>query len=100
MSSLVGVWNGVSLMLADFVGHVRGHDADHPWPAGRADPGVRRAGRVLHAVPVGDPALDPEHRPGASSVANKLPSNIALVLCTLTFGALAVNEIAKVLELL
>jgi len=33
-------------------------------------------------------------------VANKLPSNIALVLCTLTFGALAVNEIAKVLELL
>jgi hypothetical protein len=30
MSSLVGVWNGVSLMFADFVGHVRGLGADHP----------------------------------------------------------------------
>lgn len=30
MSSLVGVWNGVSLMVADFVGHVRGHDSSHP----------------------------------------------------------------------
>ena len=26
---------------------------------------------------------------------NKLPSNIALVLCTLAFGALALNEIRK-----
>jgi len=30
MSSLVGVWNGVSMMFADFVGHVRGLGADHP----------------------------------------------------------------------
>lgn len=30
MSSLVGVWNGVSMMFADFVGHLRGHGADHP----------------------------------------------------------------------
>ena len=30
MSSLVGVWNGVSLMFADFVGHIRGHDSHHP----------------------------------------------------------------------
>jgi Mn2+/Fe2+ NRAMP family transporter len=30
MSSLVGVWNGVSLMFADFVAHVRGLDSDHP----------------------------------------------------------------------
>ena len=30
MSSLVGVWNGVSMMFADFVGHVRGQGADHP----------------------------------------------------------------------
>jgi len=30
MSSLVGVWNGVSLMFADFAGHVRGQAADHP----------------------------------------------------------------------
>ena len=35
MSSLVGVWNGVSLMFADFVGHVRGHDTR---PPGRAAP--------------------------------------------------------------
>ncbi len=30
MSSLLGVWNGVSLMFADFVGHVRGLADEHP----------------------------------------------------------------------
>lgn len=30
MSSLVGVWNGVSLMFADFAGHVRGLALDDP----------------------------------------------------------------------
>ncbi|GMA20541.1 hypothetical protein GCM10025862_25620 [Arsenicicoccus piscis] len=30
MSSLVGVWNGVSMMFADFVGHIRGKDKDDP----------------------------------------------------------------------
>ncbi len=30
MSSLIGVWNGVSLMFADFVGHVSGGDPDAP----------------------------------------------------------------------
>ncbi|MBM6399908.1 Nramp family divalent metal transporter [Phycicoccus sonneratiae] len=30
MSSLLGVWNGVSLMFADFVGHVRGLPDDAP----------------------------------------------------------------------
>ncbi|MFK5690742.1 Nramp family divalent metal transporter [Ornithinimicrobium sp. LYQ92] len=30
MSSLVGVWNGVSMMFADFVGHARKLPADHP----------------------------------------------------------------------
>ncbi|MGN7867298.1 Nramp family divalent metal transporter [Paracoccus sp. 22332] len=30
MSSLVGVWNGVSLMFADFFGHVQGKPHDHP----------------------------------------------------------------------
>jgi Mn2+/Fe2+ NRAMP family transporter len=30
MSSLIGVWNGVSMMFADFVGHQLGHDDDHP----------------------------------------------------------------------
>lgn len=30
MSSLVGVWNGVSLMFADLVVHLRGLSSDHP----------------------------------------------------------------------
>jgi Mn2+/Fe2+ NRAMP family transporter len=30
MSSLIGVWNGVSLMFADFVGHARKLPVDHP----------------------------------------------------------------------
>lgn len=30
MSSLVGVWNGVSLMFADFFGSVQGKPVDHP----------------------------------------------------------------------
>ncbi|WP_298750021.1 Nramp family divalent metal transporter [uncultured Serinicoccus sp.] len=30
MSSLVGVWNGVSMMFADFVGHARKLPKDHP----------------------------------------------------------------------
>ncbi len=30
MSSLVGVWNGVSLMFADFLAHSRGLPQDHP----------------------------------------------------------------------
>ena len=29
-SSVTGVWNGVSLMFADFWGNMRGRDADHP----------------------------------------------------------------------
>lgn len=29
-SSLIGVWNGVSLMFADFVGNMKGLDSDHP----------------------------------------------------------------------
>lgn len=30
MSSLVGVWNGVSMMFADLVGHLKGIGSDHP----------------------------------------------------------------------
>ncbi len=29
-SSIIGVWNGVSLMFADFWGNMRGRDSDHP----------------------------------------------------------------------
>ncbi|MCL8024868.1 Nramp family divalent metal transporter [Nocardioides bruguierae] len=34
MSSLIGVWNGVSLMFADFVGHVRAERAERAGEAG------------------------------------------------------------------
>lgn len=30
LSSVLGVWNGVSMMFADYVGHVRGLPKDHP----------------------------------------------------------------------
>jgi Mn2+/Fe2+ NRAMP family transporter len=126
MSSLVGVWNGVSLMFADFVGHVRGHDADHP--DSRAGGRYYKAYVLWLTVPpitlifLGQPVglilaygvLGAFFMPFLSVTLlwilntdrvprqwrNKLPSNIALVLCTLTFGALAVNEIAKALKLL
>ena len=126
MSSLVGVWNGVSLMFADFVGHVRGHDADHP--ASRAGGRYYKAYVLWLTVPPiallfwGQPVglilaygvLGAFFMPFLSVTLlwilntdrvprrwrNKLPSNIALVLCTLAFGALAVNEIVKALKLL
>ena len=41
MSSLVGVWNGVSLMFADFVAHTRGQSSD--------DPDARMGGRYYRA---------------------------------------------------
>ena len=126
MSSLVGVWNGVSLMFADFVGHVRGHDADHP--DSRAGGKYYKAYVLWLTVPpivlifLGQPVglilaygvLGAFFMPFLSVTLlwilntdrvprewrNKLPSNIALVLCTLAFGALAVNEIVKALTLL
>ncbi len=121
MSSLVGVWNGVSLMFADFVGHVRGHDSDHP--DSRAGGKYYKAYVLWLTVPpialifLGEPVylilaygvlgaffmpflavtllwmLNTDRVP--QEWRNKLPSNIALVLCTLAFGALAVNEIVK-----
>ena len=121
MSSLVGVWNGVSLMFADFVGHVRGHDSEHP--DSRAGGKYYKAYVVWLTVPpmallfLGQPVylilaygvLGAFFMPFLSVTLlwmlntdrvprewrNKLHSNIALVLCTLAFGALAVNEIRK-----
>ena len=97
MSSLVGVWNGVSLMFADFLANTRGQTSEHPDArmGGRyyrayilwltfppmvmmflgepiaADPRVRRPRRVLHAVPRRHPALDPQHRPHPGRVAQQ-----------------------------
>ena len=124
MSSLVGVWNGVSLMFADFVGHVRGLGADHP--DSRAGGKYYKAYVLWLTLPpialifLGQPIylilaygvlgaffmpflavtllwilntdrVPPEWR-------NKLPSNIALVLCALAFGALAVNQIGTAIS--
>ena len=95
MSSLVGVWNGVSLMFADFVTNVPRAserrrprrrqvvprlppvadvpaDGDAvPRQAGLADPRLRRARRVLHAVPRHHPAVAAQHRPHARRVAQQ-----------------------------
>jgi Mn2+/Fe2+ NRAMP family transporter len=121
MSSLVGVWNGVSLMFADFVGHVRGHDSEHP--DSRAGGKYYKAYVLWLTIPpialifMGQPVylilaygvlgaffmpflsvtllwiLNSDRVP--DEWRNKLPSNIGLVVCTLAFGALAVNEIYK-----
>ena len=121
MSSLVGVWNGVSLMFADFVGHVRGHDANHP--DSRAGGKYYKAYVLWLTIPpialifTGQPVylilaygvlgaffmpflavtllwiLNTDRVP--TRWRNKPASNIALVICALAFGALAVNEIYK-----
>ncbi len=126
MSSLVGVWNGVSLMFADYVGHLRGHGADHP--ASRAGGTYYKAYILWLTVPpivlifLGQPVglilaygvlgafflpflsvtllwiLNTDRVP--RQWRNRLPSNVAMVLCTLAFGALAVNEIVKAVQLL
>jgi Mn2+/Fe2+ NRAMP family transporter len=121
MSSLVGVWNGVSMMFADFVGHLRGHGPD--------DPSTRLGGRWYKAyilwltfppmlmMFLGKPVylilaygvlgaffmpfltvtllwlLNTDRVP--RQWRNGLPSNLALVLCALAFIALAANELQK-----
>ncbi|KQT94829.1 iron transporter [Marmoricola sp. Leaf446] len=121
MSSLVGVWNGVSLMFADFVGHVRGLDADDP--ARRAGGTWYRAYILWLTFPpmimlfLGKPVwlilaygvlgaffmpflavtllwlLNSDRTP--KEWRNKLHSNAAMVLCALAFLALCVNEVRK-----
>lgn len=121
MSSLVGVWNGVSLMFADFMGHTRGLDTNH------AD---RRAGGKYYKFyllwltfpPMIMMFLD---EPVALILAygvlgafflpflaitllwllntdrvppqwrNKLHSNVALALCALAFAVLTVHSLWK-----
>ena len=121
MSSLVGVWNGVSLMFADFVGNVTGKSSD--------DPDSRAGGRRYKAyilwltfppmamLFLGEPVwlilaygvlgaffmpflavtllwlLNTDRTP--EEWRNKIYSNVALVLCTLAFAALAFNEARK-----
>jgi Mn2+/Fe2+ NRAMP family transporter len=119
MSSLVGVWNGVSLMFADFVGHVRGLGADHP--DSRAGGKYYRGYILWLTLPpialifMGEPVylilaygvlgalfmpflaitllwlLNTDRTP--EEWRNKLHSNIALFLCAAAFLALAVNQV-------
>lgn len=121
MSSLVGVWNGVSLMFADFGGHVRGLEADDP--ARRAGGTWYRAYILWLTFPpmvmlfLGKPVwlilaygvlgaffmpflavtllwlLNSDRTP--REWRNKLHSNAAMVLCALAFLALCVNEVRK-----
>ncbi|HEY7720604.1 MAG TPA: Nramp family divalent metal transporter [Pedococcus sp.] len=121
MSSLVGVWNGVSMMFADFVGHIRGQGADHP--------DARLGGRYYKAyilwltfppmimMFLGKPVylilaygvlgaffmpflsvtllwlLNRKDVP--SEWRNKVSSNVVMALIAVAFIALAVNELQK-----
>ncbi|GGF32241.1 iron transporter [Marmoricola endophyticus] len=119
MSSLLGVWNGVSLMFADFVAHARQEGPQAAAAGGR----YYKAYIVWLTVPpiiliyLGKPValilaygvlgaffmpflavtllwiLNTDRVP--REWRNKLPSNIAMVLCAVAFAALAVNEVAK-----
>ena len=121
MSSLVGVWNGVSLMFADFVAQSRGLGGDHP--------DARAGGRYyrgyllwLSLPPIaiifwGQPVwlilaygvlgaffmpflavtllwlLNTDRTP--ADWRNKLHSNVLMVIIALAFVALCVNEVRK-----
>ncbi len=123
MSSLLGVWNGVSLMFADMVGHLGGLDA--------ADPSRLAGGRWYKAyllwltIPpmtmmfLGKPVwlilaygvLGSLFMPFLSLTLlwllntdrvprqwrNRWYTNLALVLCTVAFAVLAVNELVGTL---
>ncbi len=121
MSSLVGVWNGVSLMFADFVGNVTGLANDHP--DSRSGGRWYRAYILWLTFPpmlmlfLGKPVwlilaygvlgaffmpflavtllllLNTHRTP--EEWRNKIWSNLAMALCALAFIALAFNEARK-----
>jgi Mn2+/Fe2+ NRAMP family transporter len=124
MSSLVGVWNGVSLMFADFMSHVTGGDSD--------DADAHAGGKWYKAyilwltfppmvmLFLGKPVwlilaygvlgaffmpflaitllwlLNTDRTP--VEWRNKLHSNVLMALCALAFIALCVNEVRKALQ--
>jgi Mn2+/Fe2+ NRAMP family transporter len=121
MSSLVGVWNGVSLMFADFMTHARGGSSEDP--DARAGGTWYRAYILWLTFPpmammfLGKPVwlilaygvlgaffmpflavtllwlLNTDRTP--HQWRNKLHSNVLMVLCALAFIALCVNEVRK-----
>ena len=118
-SSLIGVWNGVSLMFADFMGHVQ--DKPHAHPDRLAGGRYYRAYIVWLTIPpmamlfLGQPVLlilaygvlgalfmpfmsvtllwilNTDRVP--AEWRNKPLTNILLVICTLAFAALAVDQL-------
>ncbi len=119
MSSLIGVWNGVSLMFADFVGHARGLAVDDPQ-RGSSGPWYKAYVAWLTLPPIvllliGEPVwlilaygvlgalfmpflavtllwiLNSDRVP--QEWRNKAWSNVVLVLIALAFAVLAVNEL-------
>lgn len=125
MSSLIGVWSGVSLMFADFVGNLRG------LPPG--DPRTRTGGTLVRAYtlwltfpPMLLLLLDRPvalifaygilgaifmpflaitllvllNRRDAEPWRNGVVSNVLLGLCAILFAALAINEVRGVLSAL
>jgi Mn2+/Fe2+ NRAMP family transporter len=124
MSSLVGVWNGVSLMFADFVTIVRGGESQ--------DADARAGGKWYQAyilwltfppmamLFLGKPVwlilaygvlgaffmpflaitllwlLNTDRTP--KEWRNKMHSNVLMVLCALAFIALCVNEVRKAID--
>jgi Mn2+/Fe2+ NRAMP family transporter len=119
MSSLVGVWHGVSLMFADFMAHVTGKDAQHE--DARAGGKWYRAYILWLTLPpialifAGEPVylilaygvlgalfmpflavtllwlLNTDRTP--EEWRNRLTGNIALLLVAAAFVALAVNQV-------
>lgn len=124
MSSLIGVWNGVSLMFADFMGHSRRLPEDHPdrmlggrfykwyilwltFPpmimlfAGRPVVLILTYG-VLGAFFMPFLAVTLMWLLNSDRVPrewrNGVTSNVLMGLCTLAFLALSVNELAKAVQ--
>ncbi|MFQ8431551.1 Nramp family divalent metal transporter [Amaricoccus sp. W119] len=123
MSSLVGVWNGVSLMFADYAGQQMGRPHDHP---DRQSGGLYYKAYILWLtfppmimLFLGQPVylilaygvLGALFMPFMSITLlwilntdrvpvewrNKPVTNILLVICTLAFAALALNQLQGVI---
>lgn len=123
MSSLVGVWNGVSLMFADYAGQQMGRPHDHP---DRQSGGLYYKAYILWLtfppmimLFLGQPVylilaygvlgalfmpfmsitllwiLNTDRVP--AEWRNKPVTNILLVICTLAFAALALNQLQGVI---
>lgn len=125
-TSLIGVWNGVSLMFADFWGNMRGKDSGHPdariggkyfkfyvlwltFPPMILFALGKPIGLILAYAVLGSlfmpflaitllPLLNGKSIP--KKWANKLHTNIALAICAVLFGILGVQELVKAIAAL